>query len=409
MQISLIFQRFNVLNILLLLLITGLAVACEKPAEKKLPPSPVSVLKLQSSDIEDYNEYVATLISRKTTNLYPREPGPIIKINVHDGDLVKKGTLIMSIESSAQAETVASNVAGSQSRFFDVKQAKKTLDQYKADLASSESQYELSKIEYDRYYALYKDGSATKADFDTYNNQYKQSIAQVAAAKDKIKAQQEYIDSQTYSFVQAKATAKSSKATLGYYSMFAPYDGIIGYIPVRLGQYVDTQTQLTNIVENNPLEVQIPVDNMFKSKLSKDKVVKIYNQNYGNLTYANIIFIAPNVDQSSQTILVNAHVDNSKGLFRVNELVKARIIWKISKGILVPTNCVINFSGQNFVFYYKKEKDAYVAKKQPIQVSGIQDNCYIVTKGLKVGDVIITTGVQKVKDGTPVAIVKPKK
>jgi membrane fusion protein (multidrug efflux system) len=131
------------LNLLVIFTIIAFGITiiagCAKKPEEKPHAVPVKVQKAQLQDVESTTEYVGAVISRKSTDLKPRVDGLIDAILVKDGDFVKKGSVIMTIESSKQGAAAASAVQKANSALSDTEQARATLE-------SLEAQKEAAKI-----------------------------------------------------------------------------------------------------------------------------------------------------------------------------------------------------------------------------------------------------------------------
>lgn len=405
-----VFVKSNVSTFLICFYLTLLlffVASCAKPPEHKVKNVPVKVNELQLESFEDTSNYVSNIISRKSTNLYPRITGPITDIYVKDGDFVKKDKLIMTIESSEQQSALREAEAKVNSSASNIEQAKATLKAYQANWESDLSKVQLTKIEYDRYNALYQKGSATKDDFDQATNNYKQAKAILKSSKEQINAQRKVVESQKSLYKEAEAETNKQKDILNYYNITAPFDGYIGYVPVRIGEYVSQNTALTSLTQNKTLEIQLAVDTDHKNLLKKDLIVNILDSNDKLITQAKIYFISPVIDTNNQTILANAVIDNSKNILKTGEVVKSQIVWGIKKGIRIPTESVINYFGQDFVFVMEKSSDnQIIAKKKPVKLGAIRNNKYLVLDNLKQGEKLIVSGIQTLRDNSPVDIQK---
>ena len=115
-----------------------------------------------------------------------------------------------------------------------------------------------------------------------------------------------------------------------------------------------------------------------------------------------ITFVAPRVDTATQTVLAKAMLKEVPPSVRVQQFVKVRIIWRSAQGLTVPVTAVSRISGQYFAFVAEQGPNGMVARQRPITVGEIRENEYIVNSGLKVGEKLIVSGIQKIGDGAPV-------
>jgi multidrug efflux pump subunit AcrA (membrane-fusion protein) len=113
-------------------------------------------------------------------------------------------------------------------------------------------------------------------------------------------------------------------------------------------------------------------------------------------------FVAPSVDEETQTVLAKATVSRA-GHFRHEQFVRVRIVWSSAPGLTMPVVAVVRISGQYFAFVAEPgEGGALVARQRQITLGPLIGNEYVVSSGLKAGDKLITGGIQKIGDGMPV-------
>ena len=392
-----------VLSLCLLVIPTFLYSCGKKEEAPKMKGVPVQVRQLSLSKVEVGTDYVATLISRKSTDIYPRVSGPIVNIYVNDGDIVKKGAVLMTIEQSAQLATTKSSNAQLQSAKSDISKTQATLNSYIANKEAAVSDLELNKIEYNRYKTLYEQNSATKSDLDTATNNLNKSKSDYNSIIEQIKAQENVLEASKSAYNQASEEYKQQQSILNYYNITAPFDGEVGHIPIKIGEYVTSETMLTSLTEPGPLEVQIGVDSDQKANVKQGMTMRLTDPVDQKTYDTSIYFVSPKIDQGTQTIIIKSMLDKKTGNFEADQVVKAKLIWKTMQGITVPTNAVMNFAGEKFVFIVNKDNTVI---QTPVELGDLDGSQVVVTKGLKEGDSIVTSGIQKLRNGSPVSIQK---
>ena len=135
-----------------------------------------------------------------------------------------------------------------------------------------------------------------------------------------------------------------------YYKVLAPFSGVVGDIPVKVGDYVTTSTQLANLTQNQPLEVRISVPLERGTQLHKGLAVDLLNEQGNIIGRSQVFFIAPIINNTFQSILAKALYDNSDGELRSSQFIRARVIWNQHQGVLIPTTSISRIAGENFVF-----------------------------------------------------------
>jgi RND family efflux transporter MFP subunit len=200
-----------------------------------------------------------------------------------------------------------------------------------------------------------------------------------------------------------QAGVNEQEAQLHYYKVVAPMAGIVGDIPVRVGDRVQVTTMLTTIDKPGNLEayVQVPVERSASLKMGKE--VQILDDQGKNIGQGKITFISPQVDNQTQTILTKATVPNDNGQLRTSQVVHTRVVWGSHPGIEVPVLSVSRIGGQFFVYVADDSGGKSVAHQKQIQVGAMDGNNYVVLGGLKAGDKVIVSDTQMLADGMPVS------
>lgn len=325
------------------------------------PAMPVKMVTIEPKPVRQVSEYVATLKSRNSTTISPQVEGQITQIYVKSGDKVNAGTPLMQIDPLKQVASVVSQEAQHEAKRAAVRYARQQLE---------------------RTRRLHSEGVMSKQSLDEAQTAYDQAEAELKALEAQLKEQQ---------------------VQLQYYKVLAPTAGIVGDIPVHVGDRVDTSTVLTTVDRPGTLEVYIDVPVEAARNLSMNKVVELTDSQGRPLAEGRITFISPRVDEEAQTVLVKATVDNRRGTLRTDQFTRARIVWGSDPGILVPVLAVTRISGQAFVFVAEGDDKSMVAKQRPVQLGDIVGNDFVVLSGLKPGDRLILSGLQNLADGAPVS------
>ncbi len=233
---------------------------------------PVRVQTVAATDIADSSEYLATLRSRRSVNVQPQVEGVVTRIFVKSGDRVAAGAPLLQIDPAKQRAAVASQ------------EATRQLKRSALDYARQQTR---------RMEVLYKGGAVSKQALEQADS----TLAQAQADYDALGAQVE-----------------EQKVELRYYRVTAPEAGIVGDIPVRVGDRVTTATLLTTLDANQALEVYIAVPLERAGDLKLGLPVEIVGDGGRVLARSAIDFVAPQVDDQTQSVLVKAPVSNDLGL-----------------------------------------------------------------------------------------------
>jgi RND family efflux transporter MFP subunit len=331
------------------------------------PPAGVQLTTLATTDVRDATEYIATLRSRRSIAIQPQVDGQITKIWVASGDRVINGQPLAQIDSARAQASVSAAEATRASRL--------------ATLA-------LARRELERTTSLVEKGALTGQALDQ--------------ARSGVEAAQADVDALT-------AQIQSSQVQLRYYRLVAPAVGVVGDIPVRVGDRVTPATVITTLDNNDALEayVSIPVERAAQVKVGT--AVELVGDDGANLATGQVYFISPQVNADTQSVLVKATFTNATGGLRAEQFVRARVVWSNHPGILIPALSVVRLAGQTFVFVAETTPDGktLVAKQRPVTLGELTGDSFPVEKGLAAGDRVVTSGIQKLRDGAPIAPVAP--
>jgi RND family efflux transporter MFP subunit len=274
--------------------------------------------------------------------------------------------------------------------------------------------------EYQRYSGLADQGAVARSTADQYTNRIETARSSLNAIDKQIAAQKAALAGAEKQRLQAEAATRGQQVQLQYYQTKAPFAGTIGDIPVKVGDFVNTSTQLATITQNRPLEVNIAVPIERGPDLRQGMPVELLDEQGKSFGTSRIFFIAPNTANNTQSVLVKSLYENSKGQLRADQYVRARVIWNQRSGVLVPTTAITRLGGETFVFVAQQApppkqtqeqstqeqsqpaQPQLVARQKPVKLGAIQGNNYQVLEGLKPGERIITSGLLSLRDGAPI-------
>jgi RND family efflux transporter MFP subunit len=389
----------------------------------------VQVANPKAAPIEDSSDYVATLDSRQSVTLQPRVSGQVSAILVKAGDRVEAGTPLIQIDASEQRAlvnsreaAVSSAAADVESAQADVANARDTLESLRASRASAQADLQLRQREYERNRELFNQGAISRQALDERENALRVARAELNEVDANIRAQQSSINraqsgvSRNQRLLdQARANVNEVDAQLQYYTISAPFTGIVGDIPVKEGDFVNNSTQLLNFTQNEQLEVEIAVPIERASDLREGQRVQLLDSQNKAQQTGRISFIAPNVDPQAQSVLVKAVFENPRGRLRADQYTRARIIWETRPGVLVSTTIISRLGGKNFVFVATPFKDSgckalatgeggpaptqapnpeqIVAVQKAVELGKIIGNDQEVIQGVTANERVITSGI----------------
>jgi RND family efflux transporter MFP subunit len=321
---------------------------------------PVEVLALKPGEVRDTQEYLGQLISRRGVELRPQVTGNVRSIRVRPGEQVKQGQVLLVV---------------------DPRRERAGLQAAQAEHASAVANREYARRARERAALLLKEGLMSRQDYD-------QAVAQAASAEANAHA--------------AEAQIQSQQVQLGFFEVSAPFAGVVGAIPVKVGDYVTPETVLTRVDQSRALEVsvQVPVERAAQIEIGRT-VVEVLNEQGEPMVSAPIFFVAPTPTGTTQLVEVKAAFENTVGL-RAEQLVRARVVYDEHQALLLPTYAVSQLGSQAFAFTVVQADGGTVVQRQPVTLGRVQGNSYELVGGLDAGTQVAVSGVQLLKDGQPV-------
>jgi len=357
---------------------------------KKQPPQntevPVNLLTVKAQKVQFYDSYPSTTQALMQVNILPQVQGDITGIFFQEGSHVTKGQKLYEIDKKIYQDNYDAAVA-------NLKVSQGTLVQSQQDA--------------DRYAYLNKYNAVAKQLYD-------HAVITLDNSKNQVKSSAQAV--------------KSAKTSLGYSTIYAPFDGTIGFSNVKLGDVVSVNTTVLNTIStDNPMAVdfiinekQLPkFEKMKENKHPIDSLFSILlpdNSTYPYLGKISIIDRA--VDAQTGSIRIRLVFPNPKGDLRVGMSCLVRVHNQdAAPQIVIPNKAVVEQMGEYFVYMakdtmvndpaakadsVKDKKKELIAVEKKVQVGQVIGGKIVVKSGISVGDRVVTDGVQTLHDGAPI-------
>ncbi len=347
------------------------AASCGPSGPQNTPPSaiPVTVQTVQATNAVYYDEYPATVSALNQVDLRPQINGYINGIHFKEGQHVKKGERLYSI---------------------DPQQYEGAYQQAAANLAAQEANLVRAKKDVDRYHALEQQNAVARQLVDNAEAAYEVARKQVEAAR---------------------AGVESVQTNVRYTTIAAPFDGTIGLSMVKMGAAVSAgQTVLNTISSDNPIGVDISIDQkeIFRFTRIKDNPKpgdSTFRLAFGRDVYpypGHIRFMDRAVNAQTGTMLVRIEFENPQNLVRAGMTGTLRVLNNSAeKSIVIPYKAVTEQLGEYFVYVVRT--DSSKVSQHRVQLGKQIDRNIVVREGLHEGETIVTEGVQNLREGATVA------
>ena len=320
------------------------------PPPGGMPPMPVEAVPVRIGAVARSVTAVGSLLSNESVVVRPEIAGRIAEIAFQEGQRVTKGAILVRLDDSI---------------------ARATLAQAQASIAFSRA--ELSR-----------------ADQLVRQNTGPVRTREQAAAK----------------LLADEATVQLAKAQLDKQVLTAPFDGVLGLRKVSVGDFVQSGKDIVNLEAIDTLKLDFRVPEMFLTAVKIGQTVKVAVDAFAGRGFDGEVYaIDPLIDVNGRAVVIRARVANPDGALRPGLFARVALtLTVVPDAVLIPEQSIVAFGKDQFVF---KVVDGKVAQTKV--ALGERRNAEVeITQGLKAGDVVVTAGQLKIRDGSPVAVVNAK-
>jgi len=350
------------------------ALGCGKKEAPAPPPPDVKVATVLQKDVPIYVEAIGQTRGSTEIEVRARVEGFIQSVDFKEGNPVKKGQLLYTI---------------------DPRPLQATLAQAKGALAEAEAQLARAKQDVVRYEPLVAKNAISRQEYDT-------AVVVQRAAEAAVEA--------------AKATVERAQIDLGYARVTAPDDGLVGKTEVYPGTLVGRGQSdlLTHISQIATIHVRFTVperDYLFYARRQQERAGTpaasaplpfelVLSDGSVHPKKGAIVFVDRNIDAATGTIMMEAAFPNPGGIVRPGQFARVRAAVDLKQGaILVPQRAVTELQGIYNVAVVGGDDTVEIRMVTPAQRIG---NLWVMDAGLKAGDRVVVEGVQKVRPGLKV-------
>jgi membrane fusion protein (multidrug efflux system) len=375
-------------------------IACKKEEQQKAAPPPplVKVAEVVQRDVPIFVEAIGQTRGSTEVEISARVEGFLETMNFKEGTFVKKGQVLYTI---------------------DPKPFKAELAQAQADLAKAEAELVRTEQDVKRYAPLVAKNAVSVQEFETAQANERAQKSAVAAAR---------------------AAAEKARIELGYTTVVAPDDGLIGITEVHPGTLVGrgANTLLTRISQVEPIHVRFSISEReylfyarraearreadvdggvqevaVKKGAATAKAADAPEEGVKSLAFqliladgtkhpheGHLVFVDRNVDPKTGTIRLEAAFPNPGGIVRPGQYARVRTAVDTKKNaVLVAQRSVAELQGISNVAVVKADESVEIRPVRPAERVGA---LVVIESGLKPGERVIVEGVQKVRPGIKV-------
>jgi membrane fusion protein (multidrug efflux system) len=271
----------------------------------------------------------------------------------------------------------------------------------------------ISAITFQEGQRVAKGAPLVKLDAAIPDAEYSQAKANLTLAKAKFDravdlANRNYISGQAKdeaenTYKVAQATMELAEAKRAKMDIRAPFAGIIGLRSVSVGDYVKEGADLVNLESIDPLKVDFRVPETYLRQVQPGQSLTITLDAMPGSTFdGKVVAVNPLVDAAGRSIVIRAQVRNQDTVLRPGMFARVRLITKDqSEAMILPEQALVPQGSEQYVFKIVDNK----AVRVKVETGQRRDGKVEVIAGLVPGDLVVTAGQLKIRDGSPVSVV----
>lgn len=358
------FKRIVLILFVLLLVVGAIAgvkvlqvrkmIAASK--HKSFPPAIVTTAKVQAETWQDSLTAVGSLVAVQGVTVAAELPGKVVEIAFTPGTSVAKGDLLVHLDTTSE----------------------------QAQLSAAETAVTLARINRDRARELVRKKSMSRSGQDTTEAQYNEALAKV----DEIRA-----------VIEKKIIR-------------APFAGRLGLRQVNLGQILSQGDSIVELQSLDPIFVDFSLPQQNLARLAKGFKVQVATDVLpGELVTGTITAINPGVDVATRNVKIQATLENGDNKLRPGMFVRVTVLLPDKNEVLIiPDTSILYAPYGDSVFVVDEHKDeqtgksSLVLRKQVVRTGIKRGDFVTITKGLKTGETVVTTGVFKFRNKQPAIV-----
>lgn len=314
-----------------------------------MPPTAVASAVAEEQSWENLITSVGTVKPVQGVTLAAELGGTIVEIAVENGAAVKKGDLLVRLDTSTE----------------------------QAQLAAAEANVQLARVSLDRARDLLAKNTVAQAEFDAAEASFKQAVAQ----------------------------AENIRALIAKKQIRAPFDGRVGIRLVNLGQTIRDGDAVIPIQSLDPVFVDFHVPQQQLAQLSPGLRTRVQVDGIDGVVEGRITAINPQVDPTTRNVLVQATLPNPGEKLRPGMFGRVAVVLPTTEQVVaIPATAVVRAPYGDSVYLVEEKDGQKIARQQFVRLGPSRGDFIAVTHGLKPGDRVVSAGAFKIRNGVPVVL-----
>jgi HlyD family secretion protein len=421
-------KRANVNRLLAVTLISStfalMAAGCSTTNASSQAATGVQVKVIKLGNATNDSNLSGKIVVDEQVKVVSKVAGKVSAVNVKEGSVVKKGDLLVQLETddfAKKANQAQAAVAAAQAQLADaqagsrpeeIDQLNSAIDAAKATIDQTKAALDNAQINYDRTKSLFDAGASPQKDLDAASTQlqtakaaYEQGQAALAGAQSKLNLAKAGARPDTLRALQAglngsQASLSLAQSTLQDAAIYSPMDGVVTEKLINLGEMASPGVPMLTVVNMNEVMLQVSVPQEKISQVKQGASIDVLVDGMDQKFKGAINFVSPVSDATNNTFPVKVKIDNTSGLLRAGMIAKISLDSMSQKGIEVPKSSIIEKDKKNYV--YKLDGD--VVHFIQVETQEKDKDWVYVKNGLSTKDQIVINPSSQLTDGAKVQV-----
>jgi membrane fusion protein (multidrug efflux system) len=322
-------------------------------AAQKPPPAAVSTIEAREDSWQPTLHAVGSFAAVQGIIVSAQLDGAVTKVAFESGAAVREGDLLVQQDISAE----------------------------EAQLANAQAAAVLTRLSLNRAKELRAQGTNAQAD----------------------------LDAATAAFEQAQANVAELKATIDKKTIRAPFDGRLGIRQINLGQFLRSGNDIVPLHSLDPIYIDFALPQQAASQVAAGQPVRVTVDAYPGEVFAGIVnALNPNVDDATRNFQIQATLRNADGKLHPGMFGSVEVLLPVvEKVVTVPLSAIVYNPYGDAVYIvegHEKEGKGLIVRQQFVQTGANRGDQVAILKGVKTGDIVVTTGQLKLRNGASVVI-----
>ena len=343
--------------------------------------------------------------------IYSKVQGWVEKINVREGDRVKAGEVLATLDAREAEAAVAQAKANLEASAARLKQVRATAEEaVQSQILQAKANLDLAEADQKRCQELHQKNFISRQQLDEAQTKYNVAKANYDLAMNSIrqKTWENDIALAEAQARQAKASLDLTEAQLANLIINSPMNGEVTKRFVDPGTMVKDTTPILTLMDLSVVKMMVNVIEKEFIHLQKGQPVKITVSAFpGRAFEGRIVIVTPALDLQSRTAEIQVSIPNPGNVLNPGMFGRVEIPLRANpQATLIPIQALINEEDKDFVYVLKDGK----AYRRPVQKGIVKDTFVEIVRGVNPGDQVITAGQEFLRDGAPVRLAdKPAK